>query len=485
MTIAAKCPRCGAVLKVPEQAAGRRGKCGKCGAAFTVPARPRNVEPPARRIRRAALAALQNELPPVRRSFVYLAALPLVAAVMLALPALYVAVVALAGYGVYYHAVRHAFLVNEFQGWVRVVSAGLYVGVLLAGLIVVLFLLKPLFARPAREVRTRSLTPRGEPFLFRFVGELCDLVGAPRPSRIDVDYQINAAASLRRGIFRSDLVLTLGTPLIAGLTLRQFTGVLAHELGHFRQGGGMRLSYLIRCVNAWFFRVAYERDEWDVWLDETANDLDVRFGGWMFAMARFGLVLTRSLLRLLMLVGHAVSGLLSRQMEYDADRCEALVAGVDAFEETTRQLRRLGFAYGCMESQVMGFLARGMYPDDMAHFMLMIYQQTPPEVFKQIDAAVDDDKTHWYDTHPGDADRIRAARRDGATGIFHVPGPASALLDHFPALCRNVTWDLYSLIPRANVRPQDLRPVRELLADEQTERIAARLARSDEPIPLD
>jgi hypothetical protein len=34
-----------------------------------------------------------------------------------------------------------------------------------------------------------------------------------------------------------ELVLTIDLPLVAGLTLKQFTGVLAHEFGHFSRGG--------------------------------------------------------------------------------------------------------------------------------------------------------------------------------------------------------------------------------------------------------
>ena len=55
-------------------------------------------------------------------------------------------------------------------------------------------------------------------------------------------------------------MLTVGLPLVEGLNVRQLGGVLAHEFGHFAQGSGMCLTYLIRSVNAWFGRVAYQRD---------------------------------------------------------------------------------------------------------------------------------------------------------------------------------------------------------------------------------
>ena len=53
---------------------------------------------------------------------------------------------------------------------------------LLAGAILILFMIKPLFAKPVKRDNPRSLTRQGEPRLFVFVDQLCDVVGAPKPS---------------------------------------------------------------------------------------------------------------------------------------------------------------------------------------------------------------------------------------------------------------------------------------------------------------
>src|SRR5262249_20238258 len=147
----------------------------------------------------------------------------------------------------------------------------LYLGPIVVGGMVIAFLLKPLFARPAKGQECRALDPEKEPLLFAFVDGVCATVGAPRPVRIEVDCDVKAGARIGGGPFNvlhRDLVLTIGLPLAAGLTLRQFAGVLAHEFGHFSQGAGMRLSYLIRWINMWFARVVYERDSWDQALSE-------------------------------------------------------------------------------------------------------------------------------------------------------------------------------------------------------------------------
>ena len=117
-----------------------------------------------------------------------------------------------------------------------------------------------------------------------------------------------------------DLVLTVGLPLVAGLSVQQFAGVIAHELGHFTQGTGMRLSYVVRSVNSWLARVVYERDDWDESLVrgcEEGNRLSI-----FLLLAIFCVWLTRRVLWLLMVTGHALSCFMLRQMEYDADRYE-------------------------------------------------------------------------------------------------------------------------------------------------------------------
>jgi hypothetical protein len=86
---------------------------------------------------------------------------------------------------------------------------------------------------------------------------------------------INASAGLHLGMVERKngrLVLTIGLPLAAGLSLRELSAVLAHELGHFRQGAGMRLSRLVWRVNEWLVRLAFERDGWDVMLVGMSQD---------------------------------------------------------------------------------------------------------------------------------------------------------------------------------------------------------------------
>lgn len=136
---------------------------------------------------------------------------------------------------------------------------------LVAGAIVTSFILKSFLARTPKPAKKYLLSRADQPVFIAFVDRLCQLLGAPKPSKIEMDLQANASARLNGWLstFRSRLTSTLGVPLATGLTLPQFSGVHAHEFGHFSQHAGMRPYFLIQQIRRLFARVAFERDKWD------------------------------------------------------------------------------------------------------------------------------------------------------------------------------------------------------------------------------
>jgi hypothetical protein len=169
---------------------------------------------------RQILAAFQVDVSPSRRTGTYRLSMLLVAAAMLLLPLLYLALIASIVFLVGWHAVHTAAMLSGsgfLFGWVF-----LYFGPLIAGTILVLFLLKPLFAPPSKAEYARALRFGREPLLFSFVTRVARAVSAPEPTRIEVDFQVNAAASFGRGLamlFGRNLTLRVGLPLVAGLTV--------------------------------------------------------------------------------------------------------------------------------------------------------------------------------------------------------------------------------------------------------------------------
>lgn len=516
------CTHCQAKYTVPETAIGKQAKCAKCGQSFVVapttpgvglvktgtPAAPPTAKPaaaakpastatkpPAPSVPPAAnsastkpaaaksaaaapapaakpltkplteaelMAAFQGEFQRVRMPLGYRLGIFLAAIVMVGLIVVYLALIALVAYGTYYHAVNDTSLAAMGgTGRGRLFMVLVYLAPIFTGMVIVFFMFKPLLARPAQRERSRSLTRQSEPLLFAFVDRICETVGAPHPKRIDVDCQVNASASFRRGLwsmFGKDLVLTIGLPLMGGLTVQEFGGVLAHEFGHFTQGVGMRLTYLVQRISMWFLRVVYQRDVWDEHLATLAGELDIRIG-WVVMLAQLGVLIGRGVLWVLMHIGFLVSGILLRQMEFDADQCEANFAGSASLARTMTKLQLLGAASQLAHAQAGEHLDEKRLVEDFPGLIQFNTRTLPPELVSAAEKAVAESKTGWFDTHPSDRERIAAAEKLARTGIFHLQRPARELMHDFTLQSKATTWDMYLALFGPKVPREALVPV--------------------------
>ncbi|HEY2154084.1 MAG TPA: M48 family metalloprotease, partial [Isosphaeraceae bacterium] len=497
MPIRVDCPSCFVTFRVEDAVAGKRGRCPECQTSIVVPIddaetyglvdaapkakalavrpgrpsapkeekpRPAPAAGPAgpKRTATEILAGFRGEIAPVRPTLVYRLWIAIVAGIMLLLPALYVAMIAgvVVALGVY---ASHGPMVGRGAGGARGALL-VFVGPLVAGAVVVAFLLKPLFAKPGRSSKSRTLDPSKEALLFAFVDGVCQSVGAPSPRRIEVDSRVNASARMAGGPLSigGGLVLTVGLPLVAGLDLKQFAGVLAHEFGHFSQRAGMRLSVLIWSINGWFGRVVNERDEWDETLAAWSADENIYVIA-IGALARLAVWLARRVLWVLMVVARLVSGFLSRQMEFDADRYEARMVGGATFAETMERVNGLILAQNAAFADLGTSWRERRLPDDLPRLVVAHYAKMPEEVRTLMARAIGDRRAGLFDTHPSDRDRIARARREESDGIFRLDGPATDLFRDFDALALAATFDHYRACLGRDVSRDQLYPVEEVL----------------------
>ncbi|MCX6856262.1 MAG: M48 family metalloprotease, partial [Verrucomicrobia bacterium] len=379
-----------------------------------------------------------GQIEPARLSFFYQMGLAVVALTMVLLPLIYIALIVAVGWSVWWHLMNDGALFSGMRGRAIIIGVVLYLGPAVAGAIFVLFLIKPLFSRGSKAPPPFKLQEADEPELFSLVRKICQVIGAPEPREIRLDMQVNASAGFRRGwlsFFGSDLVLVIGLPLAAGMTMRQLAGVLAHEFGHFAQGAGMRFSFIIRSVNGWFARVVYERDHWDDKLDEWATNENM----WVklvFSLAKGGVWFGRRVLWCLMQVGHAISCFMSRQMEFDADSYEAKVAGSTEFAKTAERLQLLGAAHGAAMNDAYQTFQTQELPDDLPALVVWRESVISEKARQQVTEHFKESKTEWNETHPADSDRIKAALALNAAGLFHLENPASELFSDFTSLSR-------------------------------------------------
>ncbi|HRW09629.1 MAG TPA: M48 family metallopeptidase [Caldilineaceae bacterium] len=426
---------------------------------------------PSRLTHHEILRAFQGKIKPVRVPLPYRLGVLLVALVMVLLPVIYLGITFLVAYVVYYHAVNDTALLSMGSGRGQLVALLIYLAPIVIGAILVLFMFKPLFSRPPRPAAREPLRPEDEPLLFAFVERVCDAVGASRPRAIELDCEVNASARFRRGflsMFGNDLVLTIGMPLVAGLTMDQFAGVLAHEFGHFAQGVGMRLTYLIRSISHWFTRVVYERDEWDERLIVWSKTWDLRVS-WIIYLARGFVWGTRKILWALMMVGHGVSAFLLRQMEFDADRHEIRLVGSAAFESTMRQIVKLSIAARGAHADLGDFYREGRLGDNLPQLILHNLNQFAPAAHAKIEEMIATGKTDFFATHPSEQARITRAQRENVAGIFHMEEPATLLFHAFETQCVAVTIDFYHQIFGERFDQQAIHQVDELLVRQEAE----------------
>lgn len=370
-------------------------------------------------------------------------ALLVTAAVMVLLPVLYVLlVVALAG-AVIVYALAGAYFLSDMAGgpWIRIV---LYFAPIIAGIITVFFMVKPLIAPRIIPFPTRELRPEDEPLLFEFLYAVCNTLGAPCPSRVEIEMACNASASFRRGflsLLRDDLVLSIGMPLAGNLPIQEFAAVMAHEFGHFSQRASMRLFYIVERVNLWFACVVYERDSWDARLEAGGENAGCLMG-LTTIIATVAVYLSRRVLWCLMWVGSAISSYTSRQMEYHADACAARFAGSEALERMMHHSSLLGYADTVAADYMMARLREygdptSKVPADYSKVVEMFAE----DILKRTGgrSTVTPRKTGLFDTHPSDLDRIERVRALKEPGVFHLKGPASALFRDFDRLAKRMS----------------------------------------------
>jgi len=394
---------------------------------------------------RHLIQSIQGDPPRRHFSTLYMFGLFVVAITMLVLPLIYAGIVAAVGYWLYWFATQNTDLLHS-TGSVRV-NVFVYASPLIVGFVVFIFLFKPLFARSPKRLAPVVLNEAEEPLLFAFVQELCITLKAPRPKVIQVVCEPNAYASFRHGLWslfrRGDMTLTIGLPFAAGMNLQAFTGVLAHEFGHFTQGTAMRLAAIIHFVNVWFARVVYENDNWDEGMDSMVASSPWYLGA-VFIVAKLVVKIGRGILWVLMKFGHAISCFLSRQQEYDADRYEAYISGSYSFGESTRQIIALNVASQGAYRDLGYGIEKMALPDNFIDLCLHIQGQIPSNTLAGITNEIFNAPAGKLDTHPSSTQRTSAVERLNLPGIFHPPPvPATVLFQNMEKLSKDATLRLY------------------------------------------
>ncbi|UTW44212.1 M48 family metalloprotease [bacterium SCSIO 12696] len=213
--------------------------------------------------------------------------------------------------------------------------------VAVSSLLLTVFMIKALFSvRKSGNPGGVEVTSKEQPELFAFLHRLADEVGAPKPHRVFITPEVNAAVfydlSLLNLIFPSKKNLIVGLGLVNVLNLGELKAVLAHEFGHFAQNSMMvgRWVYIAQQIIA---HMVATRD----WLDSIIRfisriDLRIAWIGWILALVIWSIrSLMDTLFRLVVIAERA----LSREMEFNADLVAVSVTGSDALIHALHKLQ--------------------------------------------------------------------------------------------------------------------------------------------------
>ncbi|MDN3265109.1 M48 family metalloprotease [Streptomyces sp. CSDS2] len=288
------------------------------------------------------------------------------------------------------------------------------------------------------------VTDTDEPRLWALVRELAAAAGTRAPDRLLLTGEVNASVSEEPrllGLLPGPRRLTLGVPLLTGLTEAQLRSVLAHEFGHFT-GGDTRLSALVVRGRVQIGRVIgqfHAKADGKVAADrarqERASAKRVAKGRKAKQIDTTGVGATyRTMARIYTAYGKLylrASLSTARGQEYAADLTAARIAGRDATASALREIPALSASHDFyLDSYAtLGVHARLLPPrgEFFGGFGRLL---TARELeLAGLRAELPETPAGPYDSHPPIADRVRrieALPADGRTD--EARGAALALL---------------------------------------------------------
>jgi hypothetical protein len=184
-------------------------------------------------------------------------------------------------------------------------------------------------------------------------------------------------------------------------------------------------------------------------------------------------------LRVLAWVGLIVTGALLREMEFDADRHEARIAGSETFAAVGTRLIVLNAARHAALSLQGRWWRSHRLVDDFPALVTTLAARvaSQSEMVRELSEQAMQMTTGRLDTHPALRDRLANVAREAEPGSFESEAAATVLFDDLEGLCRAATLVEYKAELTFAFQSARLFPVTELLFEvegdrDSTERLA-------------
>lgn len=354
--------------------------------------------------------------------------------------------------------------------------------------------IKPWLGPKYRTVSLYPLDRDREPRFFAFVDAIADHVGAARPDAIRLSLDIEAAVHRERIGEQGERgrVLTIGLPLLRGISLPTWAGIVAHELGHFATRRSRIGARLLHFYHEEFCGALEQPDAWD----EAFARLGRQHPWWIVRVKaralRLFVVAGRGLQSLFAFFAAPSMRLLARRLEFEADAIQTQLCGRDSIERTALEIARVTIAQARVLSDVDQLWLTGRLCDDLSALIAHRANELRDEE-EPIDL-LDWDASRRSPDHPALERRIAAARLAGVgdTGWgaprdpSHERTRADALLSNAASVGVSLSARYYQHSMASQIEPK-FRLSAERLATELDEERRAREAIIDVvgALPLD
>lgn len=304
----------------------------------------------------------------------------------------------------------------------RFITLMLGLAMVLAGLMVLYFLIKFIFSsKKADRSGMVEIKRSEEPDLFAFIEKVNEETDSPKPKRIYLSNQVNASvfydSSFWSMFFPVKKNLNIGLGVVAAVNLTEFKAILAHEFGHFSQKS-MKLGSYIYNVNQVIYNMLFENDGFERNLDSMGKD-----GGYFaitsaITYAVVGLI-QKILQKVYTLVNKSYMSL-SRQMEFHADAISAKVTGSNHMGPALQRVQIASICYNFLIEKYNGWLAQGYKPENIYDNFALVQRnfaeenkfeikdsfiQANEQSFKKLDYSKVSVEDQWA-SHPSYEDRV-------------------------------------------------------------------------------
>ena len=441
------CDSCTRKFKVPEKYRGKTIKCPECGSPILVvseSASPNSGDVQPSQATRSEITSRQPvEGVPAKYPAPWFD--PFVGVLMIGLAVGYIALIAAIVGGTVWHTLYNykniIAIGDEASFFVFVV----YLGIIILGIGIAFFLLKPLLARRQKSI-SRTVTAKSEPVLFMLLNDVSDFFSLSPVVTCELELHLDIAARhTRDSNGKNAMILGIGFPNLINLSQQQAAALIALEMVEKEIENQSPVAKLIRRIHSWFFDVAQIRDSWDHWLSKIRSRRGF-FSTPIVALIQFCVFLNRRILWVFFILSQTISNLSFRSYYRTAAANVIRYVGEDAFLNAIRDLQATKQAFRASLRQFVQSYDTPQAIDDLAGLVEAERKRMDQASILALEMREAKSWTKPWNSKPNlRACQLIASRHENRKARNYF-GSAKQLFTNFKMLSRKMTADIHRIL---------------------------------------